>query len=99
MTMPRKLQRTMIMQSFRLMLSSGVLRPAYTDPALLPRPWSAPAPKPVREAVAQPQGHPWFRRTVVGMLAFLTISLFTASMAKRFVSRTSRPLRVCGKTN
>ena len=32
MTMPRKLQRTMIMQSFRLMLSSGVLRPACTDP-------------------------------------------------------------------
>ena len=74
MTMPRKQQQTMITQCFRLMLSSGVLRTAHTDPGLLPRPWTPPVPKSVFEAAAQPQGLPWFRRTVVGMLAFLTIS-------------------------
>ena len=70
------------MQSFRLMLSSGVLRPAYTDPDLLPRPWTPSASKLVHEVTAQPQVHPWFRRTVVGMLAFLMISLLTAPLAQ-----------------
>ena len=82
MTRPRKQQRAMITQCFRLMLSSGVLRPASMDPGLLARPWTPPPPKPAPVPERQPQGTAWFRRTVVGMLAFLTITLFTASLAQ-----------------
>jgi flagellar P-ring protein precursor FlgI len=82
MTRPRKQQRAMITQCFRLMLSSGVLRPASMDPGLLARPWSPPPPKPAPVPERQPQGAAWFRRTAVGMLAFLTITLFTASLAQ-----------------
>jgi hypothetical protein len=45
MTRPRKQQRAMITQCFRLMLSSGVLRPASMDPGLLTRPWTPPPPE------------------------------------------------------
>lgn len=82
MTRPRKQQRVMIMQCFRLMLSSGVVRTADVDPDLLPRPWALPAPKPVPEPAARPQGLPWFRRAVVGMAAVLMISLLSVSMAQ-----------------
>ncbi|MFZ1762490.1 MAG: flagellar basal body P-ring protein FlgI, partial [Nitrospira sp.] len=82
MTRPRKQQRAMITQCFRLMLSSGVLRPASMDPGLLTRPWTPPPLKPAPVPERQPQGTAWFRRTVVGMLAFLTITLFTASLAQ-----------------
>ena len=82
MTRPRKQQRAMITQCFRLMLSSGVLRPASMDPDLLARPWTPPPPKPAPVPERQPQGMAWFRRTAVGMLAFLTITLFSASLAQ-----------------
>jgi flagellar P-ring protein precursor FlgI len=72
----------MIMQCFRLMLSSGVVRTADVDPELLPRPWALPAPKPVPEPAAGPQGLPWFRRAVVGTAAFLTMSLLSVSLAQ-----------------
>ncbi|HPV81826.1 MAG TPA: hypothetical protein PK866_01830, partial [Nitrospira sp.] len=80
MTKPRKQQRAMIMQCFRLMLSSGVLRTPSMDPELLARPWTPPPPKPAPFAEPRQQISPWFRRTAVGMLAFLTISFFSASL-------------------
>jgi len=72
----------MIMQCFRLMLSSGVVRTADVDPDFLPRPWVIPAPKTVHEPTVVPQSLPWFRRAVVGMAAFLTVSLLTAPLAQ-----------------
>ncbi|MBX3341524.1 MAG: flagellar basal body P-ring protein FlgI, partial [Nitrospira sp.] len=81
MTKPRKQQRAMIMQCFRLMLSSGVLRTPSVDPELLARPWTPPPPKPAPVSEPRQQMSPWFRRTAVGMLAFLTISFFSASLA------------------
>lgn len=81
MTRPRKQQRAMIMQCFRLMLSSGVLRTPSMDPELLTRPWTPPSPKPAPAAEPRQQMSPWFRRTAVGMLAFLTLTFFSASLA------------------
>ena len=81
MTRPRKQQRAMIMQCFRLMLSSGVLRTATMDPDLLPRHWTPPVHKPAPVTATRQAVSPWFRRTAVGMLAFLTMLLFTASLA------------------
>ena len=46
MTKPRKQQRAMIVQCFRLMLSSGVLRTPSMDPEILARPWTPPPTKP-----------------------------------------------------
>lgn len=80
MSMPRKQQRAMIMQTFRLMMSSGVLRTPAVDPEQLTRSWMPPQPKAAPVAPPSPV-HAWFRRTAVGMLAFLTLSLFSVSMA------------------
>ena len=82
MTMPRKQQRTLITLSLRLMLSSGVVRAADTDPGLLPRPWQSPVPEAVPATRPEPHGFPWFRWAAVGMLAFLMVSFFTASIAQ-----------------
>jgi hypothetical protein len=81
MSMPRKRQRAMIMQSFRLMMSSGVLRTPAVDPEQLTRPWMPPQPNAAPTAAPRPPVHAWFRRTAVGMFAFLTLSLFSVSMA------------------
>src|SRR5512132_2881422 len=82
MTTQRKQQRTLIRLSLRLMISSGVVRAADTDPGLLPRPWTPPASQPAREKAAESPSFPWFRRTAVGMLAFLMISFFSTSIAQ-----------------
>ncbi len=81
MSMPRKQQRAMIMQSFRLMMSSGVLRTPAVDPEQLTRSWMPPQPKAAPAAAPRAPINAWFRRTAVGMLAFLTVSLLSASMA------------------
>ena len=81
MSMPRKQQRAMIMQTFRLMMSSGVLRTPGVDPEQLTRSWMPPQPKAAPATAPPPPVHAWFRRTAVGMLAFLTLSLFSVSMA------------------
>lgn len=81
MSMPRKQQRAMIMQSFRLMMSSGVLRTPAVDPEQLTRSWMPPQPKAAPAAAPQAPINAWFRRTAIGMLAFLTVSLLSVSMA------------------
>lgn len=81
MSMPRKQQRAMIMQSFRLMMSSGVLRTPAVDPEQLTRSWRPPQPKAAPAAAPQAPINAWFRRTAIGMLAFLTVSLLSVSMA------------------
>ncbi|HMZ53628.1 MAG: flagellar basal body P-ring protein FlgI [Nitrospira sp.] len=81
MSMPRKQQRAMIMQCFRLMMSSGVLRTPAVDPEQLTRSWLSPQPQTTPAPAPRPSVSPWLRRTVVGMIAFLTLSLFSVSMA------------------
>ena len=57
---------------------------------------------PNRLPVSEPrqQMSPWFRRTAVGMLAFLTISFFSASLAHAVPRQRRRHgLKAYGKTN
>ena len=82
MTMRRTKERLLIMQSLRLMMSSGVVRTADVDPALLPRSWNPAAaakPEPVKTQAA---GRFALRRALVGMLAGLVFWLAGSSMAE-----------------
>ena len=64
MSMPRKQQRAMIMQCFRLMMSSGVLRTPAVDPEQLTRSWLSPQPQTTPAPAPHPSVSPWLRRTV-----------------------------------
>ncbi|GMV50160.1 MAG: Flagellar P-ring protein [Nitrospirae bacterium] len=82
MSTQRKEQQQLIIQCFRLMLASGVVRTADLDPESLPRHWSSPLPTPQRKQPERQQAGTWFRRAFVGMAAFLMLSLLTASWAE-----------------
>ena len=99
MSMPRKQQRAMIMQCFRLMMSSGVLRTPAVDPEQLTRSWLSPQPQTTPAPAPHPSVSPWLRRTVVGMIAFLTLSLFSVSMAHAVRVKDVATIEGCGKTN
>ena len=43
--------------------------------------WLSPQPQTTPKPAPHPSVSPWLRRTVVGMIAFLTLSLFSVSMA------------------
>lgn len=77
MSTQRKEQQQLIIQCFRLMLASGVVRTADLDPESLPRHWSSPLPTPQRKQPERQQAGTWFRRAFVGMAAFLMLSLLT----------------------
>jgi len=80
--MRRTKERLLIMQSLRLMMSSGVVRTADVDPAVLPRPWSPPAAAKPEPAKTPAVSRHVLRRALIGMVAGLVFWFAGSSMAE-----------------
>ena len=70
------------MQSLRLMMSSGVVRPADADPAMLTRPWTVPVKREPAEASPGSTGRPMLGRALVGLVACVVCWLGNTNLAE-----------------
>ena len=77
----RKQRRQIVMQSLRLMMLSGVVRPATVDPPYLVIPEAA-RPDAQEEPTTPARQLALLRRAVVSVLAFLFISLWMGTPAE-----------------
>ena len=86
----RKQRRQLVMQSLRLMMLSGVVRPAAIDPPYLAVP-KAPPPQPQAEQSAPAGSTGSIGRVVIGLLAFITVSIWSGTPAEA-VQPVAEPL-------
>ena len=77
----RKQRRQLVMQSLRLMILSGVVRPAASDPPYLAVP-KAPPSQPQAEQPPPAGSAGSIGRVLIGLLAFLTISIWSGTPAE-----------------
>lgn len=78
----RKQRRQMVMQSLRLMIMSGVVRPAAVDPPYLTPPPDAPPPEVRADEAARPVHAGLWRRAMLGAVAFLVMFIWSGSPAE-----------------